>query len=78
MPRDGLTSAGLALGEAVLMTTVNLARIGRFPARQNGLHPGDRGLVYEARSQESEDRSLTLAAGSAARDFRRDLPTLPE
>ena len=73
--------AGLALPEAVQMATLNPARIGRFPARQNGLHPGDRadivefrfdaqeqritvlrtyldgGLVYEARSQESGDRS---------------------
>ena len=63
------------------MAAVNPARIGRFPARQNGSHPGDRAdivefrfdaqeqritvlrtyldgrLVYEARSQESEDRS---------------------
>jgi N-acetylglucosamine-6-phosphate deacetylase len=73
--------AGLALPEAVQMATVNPARIGRFPARQNGLHAGDRAdivefrfdaqeqritvlrtyvegrLVYEARSQETEDRS---------------------
>ena len=63
------------------MAAVSPARVGRFPARQNGLHAGDRAdivefrfdaqeqritvlrtyldgrLVYEARSQESEDRS---------------------
>jgi len=41
--------AGLTLAEAVTMATVNPARVGRFPARQNGLHPGDRGDVIEFR-----------------------------
>lgn len=41
--------AGLTLAEAVTMATVNPARAGRFPARQNGLHPGDRGDVIEFR-----------------------------
>jgi len=41
--------AGLTLAEAVSMATVNPARAGHFPARQNGLHPGDRGDVIEFR-----------------------------
>lgn len=41
--------AELSLAEAVQMATVNPARVGRFPARQNGLHPGDRGDIVEFR-----------------------------
>jgi N-acetylglucosamine-6-phosphate deacetylase len=41
--------AGLTLAEAVTLATVNPARVGHFPARQNGLHPGDRGDVIEFR-----------------------------
>lgn len=34
--------ADLSLGDAVAMATVNAARVGRLPARQNGLAAGDR------------------------------------
>lgn len=41
--------AGLTLAEAVTMATLIPARVGHFPARHNGLHPGDRGDVIEFR-----------------------------
>ncbi|MBM3747931.1 MAG: amidohydrolase family protein [Acidobacteria bacterium] len=41
--------AGLTLAQAVTMATVSPARAGRFPARLNGLHPGDRADVIEFR-----------------------------
>ena len=41
--------AGLTLAEAVSMATLSPARAGHFPARHNGLHPGDRGDVIEFR-----------------------------
>jgi len=41
--------AGLTLAEAVTMATLSPARAGHFPARHNGLHPGDRGDVIEFR-----------------------------
>jgi N-acetylglucosamine-6-phosphate deacetylase len=41
--------AGLTLAQAVTMATLSPARAARFPARINGLHPGDRGDVIEFR-----------------------------
>jgi N-acetylglucosamine-6-phosphate deacetylase len=52
--------AGLALPEAVQMATVNPARVGRFPARQNGLHPGDRADIVEVRFDAEEQRITVL------------------
>ena len=34
--------AGLSLANAIRMATINAARAGRVPNRQNGLAPGDR------------------------------------
>jgi len=40
---------GLSLSEAVVMATTNPARVGRFPARQKGLLPGERADLIEFR-----------------------------
>jgi N-acetylglucosamine-6-phosphate deacetylase len=55
--------AGLTLAEAVTMATINPARIGRVPARQRGIRPGDRADLVRFRLQDGQVDILQTFVG---------------
>jgi N-acetylglucosamine-6-phosphate deacetylase len=48
-----MRTAGLSLREAVTLATRNPARVGRVPARQRGLNPGERADLVRFRVNEA-------------------------
>jgi N-acetylglucosamine-6-phosphate deacetylase len=68
---------GLALGDAVRTATVNAAKAGRVPLRENGLTRGERGDLVQFRFDAAASRIEILSTWLAGRQVYRNSASAP-